>query len=178
MAVAFFCTSWHHSSVAQCFRWVEKILHTVLFLLDKKLSFVWQKTYLSQCHAEEMFLCLTSQLFLPKIYTSLGTVCDRNAKLRCTRLFCSAQVIMKNLRERNLNFFKVFFSSSDWYSVLPSGPEDLLQFSLRDLKLAEWHTLDLPLSATYRPSVHHPYPVNWSQFSPPTEPEQFTDAIE
>lgn len=60
----------------------------------------------------------------------------------------------------------------------PPGPEDVLHFALRDLRLRQTQTADLPLTANYRPALHHPRPVKWSCYSIPTEPDQFADADE
>ncbi|XP_030272614.1 uncharacterized protein LOC115581568 [Sparus aurata] len=70
----------------------------------------------------------------------------------------------------------------DWekmcFGVRPYGPEDVLHFALRDLRLRQTQTADLPLTANYRPALHHPRPVKWSCYSIPTEPDQFADADE
>ncbi|XP_044044940.1 uncharacterized protein LOC122872904 [Siniperca chuatsi] len=71
---------------------------------------------------------------------------------------------------------------TDWekmcFGVRPYGPEDVLHFALRDLTLRQRDTVDLPLTANYSPTVHHPRPVQWSCYGIPTEPDQFADADE
>ncbi|XP_023134258.2 uncharacterized protein LOC111574079 [Amphiprion ocellaris] len=64
------------------------------------------------------------------------------------------------------------------FGVKPYGPEDVLHFALRDLTLKQRDTMDLPVTASYRPVVHHPSPVKWFCYSIPTEPDQFADADE
>ncbi|XP_041640513.1 uncharacterized protein LOC121508075 [Cheilinus undulatus] len=71
---------------------------------------------------------------------------------------------------------------ADWekicFGMCPYGPEDLLHFSLRDLTLKQRDSVPLPLTANYRPAIHHPHPIKWSCFSVSTEPDQFSDADE
>ncbi|XP_028285022.1 uncharacterized protein LOC114450796 [Parambassis ranga] len=60
--------------------------------------------------------------------------------------------------------------------IKPNGPEDLLHFALWDLTLKQRNARDLPVTASYSPSLHHPRPIKWSCCSRPTEPDQFADA--
>ncbi|XP_054461154.1 uncharacterized protein LOC129096404 [Anoplopoma fimbria] len=69
---------------------------------------------------------------------------------------------------------------TDWekncFGIEPYGPQDVIHFSLRDLTLKQRDTVDLPVTASYSPAVHHPLPVRWRCCSIPTEPDQFADA--
>ncbi|GAA6232347.1 uncharacterized protein LOC108875811 isoform X1 [Lates japonicus] len=71
---------------------------------------------------------------------------------------------------------------TDWenmcFGVRPYGPEDVLPFALRDLTLKQTDTVDLPVTANYRPAIHHPCPLQWSCYKVPPEPDQFADADE
>uniref|UniRef100_A0A0F8CEK4 Uncharacterized protein n=1 Tax=Larimichthys crocea TaxID=215358 RepID=A0A0F8CEK4_LARCR len=73
---------------------------------------------------------------------------------------------------------------TDWekenFGSGPYGPEDVIHYSLRDLTLTKQRDTppDLPVTADYRPVVHHRIPLRWSSYSLPTEPEQFADADE
>ncbi|KAM3622686.1 uncharacterized protein V6R79_001925 [Siganus canaliculatus] len=71
---------------------------------------------------------------------------------------------------------------SDWdkmvFGVSPYGPEDLLHWAFRDLTLKQTDTVPPPVTARYRPSVHHRRPISWSCFRTRTEPDQFADADE
>ncbi|KAK5865949.1 hypothetical protein PBY51_020179 [Eleginops maclovinus] len=62
------------------------------------------------------------------------------------------------------------------FGSLPYGPQDVIHFSLRDLTLMQWDTVDLPLTARYSPAVHHQQPIIWSYYSIPSEEGQFADA--
>ncbi|KAG8014880.1 hypothetical protein GBF38_003568 [Nibea albiflora] len=70
---------------------------------------------------------------------------------------------------------------TDWekesFGIRPYGPEDVIHFSLRCLTLNKQRdTPNLPVTANYRPAVHHRRPLRWSCYSIPTEPGQFADA--
>ncbi|XP_060883404.1 uncharacterized protein LOC132954780 [Labrus mixtus] len=60
----------------------------------------------------------------------------------------------------------------------PYGPEDLLDFSLRDLTLKQRDTVPPSVTANYSPAAHHRRPVRWSCYRIPSDPDQFVDADE
>ncbi|XP_013860360.1 uncharacterized protein LOC106515224 [Austrofundulus limnaeus] len=62
------------------------------------------------------------------------------------------------------------------FGVSAYGPEDVIQFALRDLSLQP--NDDLPATANYSPAVHHMHPIHWRAYKAPAEPDQFTDAEE
>ncbi|XP_026216098.1 uncharacterized protein LOC113162260 [Anabas testudineus] len=64
------------------------------------------------------------------------------------------------------------------FGVKPYGPEDVLQFALRDFTLKQRDTVDLPATTSYSPAVHHPNPVEWLCCRINPEPDQFADAEE
>ncbi|KAF3687536.1 hypothetical protein EXN66_Car003208 [Channa argus] len=69
---------------------------------------------------------------------------------------------------------------TDWermcFGVKPYGPEDVPHFAMQDLSLKQGDMVDLQVTASYSPAVHHPQPVPWFCYSTPTEPDQFADA--
>ncbi|XP_029987734.1 uncharacterized protein LOC115417778 [Sphaeramia orbicularis] len=64
------------------------------------------------------------------------------------------------------------------FGISPYGPEDILNFDLRDLTLKQTDTVPPPVTANYSPTIHHPCPLKWSQYRCPSEPDQFADAEE
>lgn len=65
---------------------------------------------------------------------------------------------------------------SNWYSVPPSGPQDVIHYDLRKLTIKQTDLVDLPVTAKYSPAELHRQPVKWWSFKVPTEADQFADA--
>ncbi|XP_068448261.1 uncharacterized protein [Clinocottus analis] len=70
----------------------------------------------------------------------------------------------------------------DWeknsYGINPYGPQDVIHYSLRGLTIQQRDAFDVPVSAGYKPAVHHPLPILWRRYKPATERDQCADADE
>lgn len=62
------------------------------------------------------------------------------------------------------------------FGLQPYGPEDVVNFTLRDLSLERTNApLWQVTSNNYLPALNHRQPIQWIRYKPPIEPGQFSD---
>ncbi|KAK7929954.1 hypothetical protein WMY93_006349 [Mugilogobius chulae] len=62
------------------------------------------------------------------------------------------------------------------FGTEPYGPEDVVNFTLRDLSLEKTNPPFWQVTCNnYHPATHHRRPIEWSRYKPCSEPGQFSD---
>ncbi|XP_056264825.1 uncharacterized protein LOC130189859 [Pseudoliparis swirei] len=69
-------------------------------------------------------------------------------------------------------------SENNCDNIQPYGPQDVIHLSFRDLTLQQRDAVDLPVTDSYNPAVHHRCPVRWSCHNVSAEQDQYADADE